>query len=207
MPKTRSPYDVHPSIAYIHSIVENLPERTGRSLEQWVALVKKRGPKSEKERRAWLSGEHELGGTTASLIAEFAEGKGAEDFDPDAYLETAVEYVEQMYAGPKASLRPLHDALIGLGRSLGKDVKVCPCKTIVPLYREHVFAQIKPATRTRIDFGLALKGAKRKPPKRLLETGGLEKGDRITHRFPIESLGEIDREVKDWLAVAYALDA
>ncbi len=203
MPKTRSPYDVHPSIAYIHSIVENLPKKTGRSLEQWIALVKKKGPKSEKERRAWLSGEHELGGTTASLIAEFAEGKGAEDFDPETYLENAVGYVEQMYAGPKASLRPIHDALIELGRSLGRDVKVCPCKTIVPFYRNHVFAQIKPSTKTRIDFELALKGSERKLPKRLLDTGGLEKGDRITHCFPIESLEEIDREMKNWLTISY----
>jgi hypothetical protein len=112
-----------------------------------------------------------------------------------------------MYAGPKAGLRPIHDALIALGKALGDDVKVCPCQTIVPFYRQHVFAQITPTTRTRIDFGLALKGAKKKPPKRLIDTGGLVKGDRITHRIEINSLADIDAEVKEWLKIAYDLEA
>ena len=78
---------------------------------------------------------------------------------------------------------------------------------MVPIYREHVVAQIKPSTTKRIDFGLCLKGAKKNPPKRLIETGGLTKGDRITHRIPITSLGEIDDEVSNWLRIAYDLDA
>ena len=61
-------------------------------------------------------------------------GKGRDAVDEDAYLKLAPGYVEEMYAA-KANLRPIHDALIELGRSLGPDVKVCPCQTIVPLYR------------------------------------------------------------------------
>jgi len=141
------------------------------------------------------------------MIVDRVEGKGAEDTDGEAYLKAAVGYVETMYAGPKAALRPIHDALIALGVALGSDVKICPCQTIVPFYREHVFAQIKPSTRTRIDFGFALKGAKKKPPKRLLDTGGLAKGDRIAHRIEITSLADIDAEVKEWLKIAYDLEA
>ncbi len=200
-------YDVHPSIAYAKAILDNLPANTGRSLEEWIALVERTGPAGEKERRDWLKKEHRLGGTTAWMIAERADGKGREDTDPVAYLKAAADWVEAMYAGPKASLRPLHDALIELGRSLGADVKVCPCKTIVPFYRHHVFAQLKPATRTRIDLGFALRGVKQKVPARLLPTGGLEKKDRITHRIPLTSPDEIDAEVKRWLQIAYDLDA
>ncbi len=96
---------------------------------------------------------------------------------------------------------------MALGKSLGADVKVCPCKTIVPLYRRYVFAQIKPATRTRIDLGLALKGAAGALPVRLLDTGAAARGDRITHRIPLTSLDDIDEEVERWLKVAYDLDA
>jgi hypothetical protein len=203
----KSVYSVHPSVAYAQAIIRNLPETTGRSIDEWMALVKKSGPAGEKERREWLKKNYKLGGTTAWMIAERAEGKGAEDTDPEAYLRAAAEYVEALYAGPKAALRPIHDALVELGTSLGGDVKVCPCKTFVPLYRQHVFAQIKPSTRTRIDLGFALKGAKKKPIKRLIDTGGLAKGDRITHRIEIGSLEEIDNEVKEWLEIAYDLDA
>ena len=72
------------------------------------------------------------------------------------------------------------------------------------LYRNHVFAQIKPATRTRIDMGFALKDMK--PTGRLIDTGGFAKKDRITHRIPIGSLADIDDEVKHWLKFAYELD-
>lgn len=204
--KSNSLYSVHPSIAYINAIVTNLPKTTGKSMDEWVRLVKKSGPASQKDRSAWLRKEHKLGATSASMIALHAEGKGGEDTDPDVYLKMAPQYVEAMYAGPHSALQPIHDALIKLCTSLGKDVKVCPCKTIVPVYRRHVFAQIKPATRTRIDFGLALKGSKKSPPKRLIDTGGLSKGDRITHRIPITSPKEIDDEVKRWAKIAYELD-
>jgi hypothetical protein len=75
----------------------------------------------------------------------------------------------------------------------------------VPLYRNHVFAQIKPTTQTRIDMGFALGDLK--PTGRLIDTGGFAKKDRITHRIPITSLDDIDDEVKHWLKVAYDRDA
>jgi hypothetical protein len=83
-------------------------------------------------------------------------------------------------------------------------VKACPGKTIVPLYRNHVFAQIKPATNTRIDLGLAL--GNMKTPKRLIDTGGYEKKDRITRRIEVKSKGDIDDELKKWLKAAYDMD-
>jgi hypothetical protein len=132
-------------------------------------------------------------------------GKGEEVGDPEKYLQAAEGYVEEMFSGKKASLRPLYDALLKLGLSMGKEAKACPCQTIVPLYRKHVFAQIKPTTQTRIDFGLALGNLK--TPKRLIDTGGYAKKDRITHRFEITSLKDIDDDVKRWLKVAYDRDA
>ncbi|HEV8182750.1 MAG TPA: DUF5655 domain-containing protein, partial [Candidatus Angelobacter sp.] len=111
---------------------------------------------------------------------------------------------EKMYSGGKETLRPIFDELLVLGRSMGADVKVCPCQTIVPLYRKHVFAQIKPTTRTRIDLGLALKDTK--VPKRLIDTGGFAKKDRITHRIEITSVKDIDAEVKKWMKTAYDMD-
>jgi hypothetical protein len=64
-----------------------------------------------------------------------------------------------------------------------------------------VFAQIKPSTNARIDLGLAL--GDRKTPKRVINTGGFEKKDRITHRIEITKASDIDDEVKRWLKTAY----
>jgi hypothetical protein len=148
-----STYDVHPGLAMYQSSLAGLKQKTGRTMDEWIKLVKKEGPPTEKERRAWLKAEHGLGMNYAGWIAGHSVGKG-DDGNPETYLRQAGEFVENMFSGPKGPLRPIFDELLKLGRSLGADVKVCPCKTIVPLYRKHVFAQVKPTTRTRIDVGL-----------------------------------------------------
>ena len=199
-------YDVHPGVEMVQKWVAELKEKTGRSLEEWIALARKEGPKDEKSRSEWLKTKHKFGTNSAWWIAERADGKGGEEDTPETYLKTAVLYVEEQYAGPKEKLRPIYDELLRLGKSLGDDAKACPCKTMVPLYRNHVFAQIKPTTNTRIDLGFALAHYKGKLPKRIIDTGGLAKKDRITHRIPITSLEEIDGEVKKWLMTAYELD-
>jgi hypothetical protein len=201
----KSIYGVHPGVTMVQTAIAKLPEKTGRSLDEWIVLIKKSGPKSETARRDWLKKTHKLGTNYAWWLAERAEGKGGEDGDPDQYLAAAERYVEEMFGGSKAALRPIYDGLLKLGFSMGKDVKACPCKTIVPLYRRHVFAQIKPTTRTRIDLGLAL--GRVKAPQRLIATGGLEKGDRITHRIEITAPGDIDGDVTRWMKSAYELDA
>jgi hypothetical protein len=199
-------YGVHPGVYMVQKWIEELPEKTGRSLEQWVALVQKSGPETFKERCDWLKTEHGLGSNAAWWLAERADPERSDfsEDDPESYLRAAEQYVENMFSGGKAGLRPIYDALLKLGLSLGSDVKACPCKTIVPLYRNHVFAQIKPATRTRIDMGFALRNMKAKG--RLIDTGGFAKKDRITHRIPISSLEEIDGEVRAWLRTAYDMD-
>jgi len=203
--KNKSVYSVHPGVAMTVKWIGELKQKTGRSLDEWMHYLKKNGPKDEKERRVWLKEEHGLGTNTAWWLAERVEGKGAEVGDPDEYLKAAEGYVEKMFSGGKAGLKPIYEALLKLGLGIGKEAKACPCQTIVPLYRNHVFAQIKPSTRTRIDFGFALGDTKAKG--RLSDTGGFAKKDRITHRIEITSLDDIDDEVKYWLKVAYDRDA
>jgi hypothetical protein len=205
--KSEALYDVHPSVAMVQKWIAELKEKTGRSLEEWIALAKNDGPKDEKSQREWLKVQQKLGTNSAWWITARAAGKESEEDSPEKYLAAAPEYVEKQYAGKKAGLRPIYDELLKLGKSVGADVKACPCLTMVPLYREHVFAQIKPTTNTRIDFGLSLAHYKGKLPKRLVDTGGMAKKDRITHRFEITAPEQIDAEVKKWLKTAYDLDA
>jgi hypothetical protein len=192
-------YSLHPGFAREEAFEVKLKERTGKTLQEWIALVQKEGPPTEKERRVWLKAQHDFTTNYAWWVAERAEGRGgADDYDPEAL-------VEAMYAGPRAGLRPLYDRLLKLGLGLGKDVKACPCKTIVPLYRQHVFAEIKPATNKRIDLGFALQTTP--ATGRLIHLGARAQGNRITHRIPLTSVAEIDDEVKRWLRAAYDLDA
>jgi hypothetical protein len=192
-------YTVNPSLSMEDVWLERLRQKTGKTLEEWVRIVQQSGPATEKERREWLKTQHGFGTNYAWWLAERSMGKNsAEDYeDPEAL-------VEAMFVG-KAGLRPLYETLLRLCKSLGKDVTACPCKTIVPLYRKHVFAQLKASTKTRIDLGLALKDTP--VSGRLIDTGGFAKKDRITRRIAITTAAEIDDEVKRWLRKAYEMDA
>ena len=201
--RKKSIYSPHPSVAMVQKWLAELKEKTGRSLDDWIRFVKKEGPKDEKARREWLKAQG-LPTNSAWWIAERAEGKGFEGDDPDKYLEAAEGYVEKMFSAGKAGLRPIYNELLKVGLKTGKEAKACPCQTIVPLYRNHVFAQIKPTTQTRIDLGFAL--GDMKPKGSLIDTGGFAKKDRITHRIPISSVSDINDEVKHWLKVAYDRD-
>jgi hypothetical protein len=204
--KSGTLYSVHPAVAMVQNWVATLRDKTGRSLDEWIDLILAEGPAETRDRRTWLKEQHGLGTNIAAWIAERAENRtGTWDDDPEAYLKAAEQFVEKMFAGGKAGLRPLYDRLLHLCLNLAPDVKACPCQTIVPLYRNHVFAQLKPTTRTRLDLGLALKGVE--TPPRLIDTGGEAKKDRITHRIPISSESDIDKEVLRWLKIAYDRDA
>jgi hypothetical protein len=186
--------------------IATVKAKTGRTLQEWLRLIKKEGPQDEKACRVWLKEHYGLGTNSAWWLVERAVGNklGLADDDPESYLKAAPEYVNAMFEGGKEGLRPIYEMLLRVALALGNDVKACPCQTIVPLYRRHVFAQLKPTTRSRLDLGLALKDMK--TPTRLIDTGGFAKKDRITRRIPISSLDEIDDVAKHWLEMAYELD-
>ncbi len=195
---TDSAYSPHPGFAMEASFASKLKEKTGRTLEEWTAIIKKSGPPTEKEQRAWLKEKHGFTTNYAQYVAARASGHGGqEQYDPDALINA-------MFSGAKAALRPLYEELLAFGMSLGQDVKVCPCQTIVPFYRKHVFAQLKPSTRARIDLGLALRDLK--PTGSLIDTGGFAKKDRITHRIEISSLADFNDQARRWWKKAYDLN-
>src|SRR5437879_5506225 len=88
------------------AITINLPQKTGRSLEEWVALVQAQDLPTRRERLEWLKREHKLGHSTASIITQ-------ESLKPADYVEpTPEEHVERQYAGARAGLRPIYEWLI-----------------------------------------------------------------------------------------------
>lgn len=202
-----APYDLHPGVAYVQSLMANLQAKTGRTLEAWVTLARKEGPAEGRACQAWLKAQG-LGTTQASLVAQRAGAGPAQAFDdtPEGYLAAAPGYVAAQYGGKKAALRPLFERLAERARTLGADVKICPCETIVPFYRNHVFAQVKPFA-ARLDLGLALgdPDAVVDPGGRLKDTGGFAKKDRITHKIEIASEADLEM-ASPWLKRAYGRD-
>jgi hypothetical protein len=174
------------------AMVANMAEKTGKSLEQWIALAGKSGETAHGRIVAHLKSEHGLGHGYANLVAHrFLTPAGSEPAGDDL--------VEALYAGKKASLRPIHDALTKLARSLGSDVEIAPKKTYVSLRAAKQFALVQPSTATRVDLGLVLKGVE--PTARLEASGSFSA--MCTHRVRLESAKDVDDEVRAWLAEAH----
>lgn len=197
-------YSVHPAVRYAQTVAEKMAARTGRSLQAWADFVRTDGPKSDSERRTWLAEEHDLRGTTLLMIVDYAAGR-RQTIDPDAYLEAAPAFIDALYSGEKERLRPIHDRIVEMAKGLGHDIQVCPRSMMVPIYRKHLIAEIKPSSHMRVNLNLSLRDAAGRVSRRLNETG-VGYRSRITHCFEIHSLREVDDEVEDWLDIAYRID-
>jgi len=84
-------------------------------------------------------------------------------------------------------------------KGFGADVTITPKKDTVSIIRKRQFALIKPATKTRIDLGLKLKG--KGITVRLENSGPF--GSMCTHRVKLEAADEVNKELVAWLAEAY----
>lgn len=199
-------FRVHPSVSHIQAMLANMEERTGKSLDAWADVARGYGLAEVNALGAKLKAEHGLGKPTAWLLASYALGETPEDYDGDAYLARAPELFDAQFSGKKEALRPLAEKVIAHLITLGDDVGVSPTKTMVPIYRHHVFAQVKAATQTRLDVGLALGRYDGELSSRIKDTGGALKGDRITHVIGVTADEQIDDELIGWLRKAYELD-
>ncbi len=181
------------------SIINNLVKKTGRSLDEWVELVRTQGPETRKERVQWLKSEHGLGHGQAQAVVSEAE-KDATWSPP-----TGEALITAQYAGRKAHLRPIYDRLVAEVVALGNDVTLDPRKTYVAATRKRQFAVIQPTRQTHVDLGLALQEAE--VAGRLEAAQGIGGSARITHRIALKTPEDVDQDVLGWLRAAYERDA
>lgn len=195
---TASRYSPHPMLAREEAAKKKLLERTGRPFDAWVALARRQGPKTHKECTAWLRSKHGLAPMNAWWIASAATSREIETYDDPEKL------VDALYSGPKEALRPLHEKVVEAALALGRDVIVTACKTMVPVYRKHVFAEIRPAE-GGVEIQLALGGAA--PSKRFENVSGRNSGGRLTHRLVVRTPKDLDAQFDRALRAAYEAGA
>jgi len=177
------------------SVVANMKAKTGKTLEQWLAEAKKTGAEKHGAIVKALKADHGLTHGYANLVAhKFLKS------DAGSKADGGTDLVAAQYAGPKADLKPIYDAIIKAARSFGRDVEVAPKKTYVSLRRNKQFAIVQPSTRTRVDLGINLKG---EPAAGRLETSGSFNA-MVSHRVRLDKPADVDKDVKAWLKKAWS---
>lgn len=177
----------------LNSMIANLKEKTGKTLDEWVKVANGAKLAKHGEIVKFLKTEHGLGHGYANLVAQTALQGATPEFSGGEDLVAA------QYAGAKAGLRPIYDALIAATGKFGPDVEVSPKKTYVSLRRSKQFALIQPSTATRVDVGINLKGVE--PAGRLEKSGSFNA--MVSHRVRVESEKDVDKELIGWLKQAY----
>ncbi|TDS12012.1 uncharacterized protein DUF4287 [Maribacter caenipelagi] len=172
----------------LQTMIDNMPEKTGKSLSEWKSILKTKSFTKHSEGVNFLKKEHRVTHGFANTIVTLSKEEN----------NAPADLVEQQYKG-KESLQPIYKAILKIVKAFGNDVTITPKKTTVSIIRKKQFALIKPATKTRIDLGLKIKD---KPTSDRLESSG-PFGSMCTHRVQLTEANQVDDELIDWLKEAY----
>lgn len=174
-------------------MIAGLREKTGKSLDDWLKILNASKLSKHKEFMTLLKTKHGLTHGYANMIAlQALQSDSHTASDGDAL-------VNAQYAGTKAGLRPIYEAILTAVGKFGKDVEASPKKAYVSVRRNKQFAIIQPSTATRVDVGINLKGIE--PSGRLEASGSFNA--MVSHRVRVSTPQEVDKELVVWLKKAY----
>ncbi len=173
------------------TMLENLKEKTGHSLDEWKKIITKEKLAKHGEIVKFLKEKHNVTHGYASEIALKVLGSDADSTtDTDALIET-------QYKG-KEHLKGLYDKLIAEIQKFGGEFEIAPKKTYVSLKRKKQFVILNPASKTRFEIGFNLKGVEAKGKLENEKPNGI-----CSHKINLSDIKEIDKEVIDWIRKAF----
>lgn len=176
----------------LQTMMNNIEEKTGKPFQSWVDLVRAQNFSKHGEIMKFLKGEHAFTHGYANLVAHKAKESDAGSItDKDAMIDA-------QYKG-KEHFRPLYDQLIESILKLGDDVELAPKKSYISLRRKKQFGCLNPATKSRFEVGINLKGH---PSQGMLQQV-TKSSAMFTHQINISKDEVLSPEVIEWLQKAY----
>jgi predicted transport protein len=173
------------------TMLENLKEKTGHSLDEWKKIIAKEKLAKHGEIVKFLKESHKVTHGYASEIALKVLGSDADSTtDMDGLIES-------QYKG-KEHLKEYYDKLIAEIKKFGAEFEIAPKKTYVSLKRKKQFIILNPASKTRFEIGFNLKGVEAKGKLENEKPNGI-----CSHKINLSDISEIDKEVIDWVKKAF----
>ncbi|MGE3928924.1 MAG: DUF5655 domain-containing protein [Hyphomonadaceae bacterium] len=172
----------------------NIEKKSGRSLAQLGAAIKKSGKAKHGEIRAWLVDTYGLGHGDANTLTHYVlKSDGARE----AEGKSNGAVLDEIYTGKKAHLRPIHDRLMRAIDKFGEH-EVAPKKGYVSLRRKKQFAMLGPKTNERFELGLNLKDDIKDTRVKPVPPGGM-----CQYIIPLMNADEIDDKIVGYIKRAY----
>lgn len=178
--------------------LKNIQTRSGKTLNQLNAIIRKSGLTKHGAIRDMLKRELGLGhGDANTLVHFYLKSDGTRAAEAKGAAPAADEVLAEIYSGSKADLRPIHDkVLAGIGKF--GEFEIAPKKGYVSLRRKKQFAMVGPASKGRVEVGLNMKdiqGAERLVAQ---APGGM-----CQYKVYLTAATEVDKELMAWIKQAY----
>jgi len=174
----------------------NIEKRTGKSLAELAKIVKGSGLAKHGELVAMLKTTLGMGHGDANTLVHTVLKSDGQSAAAAAGV-SGDQVLDGLYVGPKAALRPIHDKVLAAMKQMGV-FEEAPKKTYVSYRRKKQFAMVGPATNTRVEVGLNVKGLPASP--RLLDQGA---GKMCNYVVRLTDAKEVDGELLGWIRAAY----
>ena len=174
------------------TMIDNLYINTGKSLEQWIEIVNTENFAKHGEIIKFLKEGFGLSYGFANLVAHKAKGSDAGSADDQD------ELITKQYVG-KEHFIPVYQKIMAEIEKFGCDFEIAPKNAYVSLRRKKQFALLQPATKTRFEIGIILKGQESQGKLEKINTANAM----CSHKINVSDVNDIDGEVIDWLKKAY----
>lgn len=176
--------------------LKNIQTRTGKTLEQLAKIIKESGLTKHGELRSMLQQKLGMGyGDANTLLHYVLKSDGSSAAKKGAMSEDDV--LNGIYSGPKEALRPIHDSLMKHIKNFG-EFEIAPKKGYVSLRRKKQFAMIGPATNSRVEVGLNVKGLPAAGRLEAIPPGGM-----CNYKVKLTEVSQVDKELIGWIKLAF----
>jgi len=180
----------------VQTQLNNIQKKTGKTIDELAALVKSSGLTKHGEIREMLKRDLRLGhGDANSLVHAIFHSDGTRAAEAKGLSSDAV--LDEIYGGPKAALRPIHEKLMAEIIKFG-EFETLPKKNYISLRRKRQFAMLGPTTNTRVEVGLNVKDLA--ADARLLEQ---PKGSMCNYIVRVTDTAQVDAQLFAWIKQAY----
>ena len=174
--------------------LDNIQKKTGKSLNELAAIIRKSGLSKHGEIRDYLKRELGLGhGDANALVHAVMQSDGQRS----AEGKSTDQVLDEIYTGAKGHMRSIHEKLMEEINQFG-EFEIAPKKGYVSLRRKKQFAMIGPKTNTRFEVGINAKDLGKNA--RLVEQ---PRGSMCNYIVNLTDANEVDSEVVAWIKSAY----
>jgi hypothetical protein len=174
----------------------NIQKKTGKTLEELTAYIQASGLSKHGEIRTMLMDTLGLTYGDAHNLALYALNADAQLAAKDKGLSTT-QVLDEIYSGPKASLRPIHHKLMSAIEQFG-EFEIVPKKGYVSLRCKRQFAMLGPGSNTRLDLGINSKSLEE--DERLIPQPA---GGMCNYKVRLTEVTQVDETIVGWVRKAY----